>query len=54
VVAKCERGAKGVSSLYRELLAKLYGVTIDAPCSPCSTRSPVVVLAWLFLSVHSG
>jgi transcriptional regulator with XRE-family HTH domain len=29
MVGKWERGAKGVSPLYRELLAKLFGVTID-------------------------
>lgn len=49
MVAKWERGTKGVSPLYRELLAKLYGVTIaqlgldpgvdDEPASAPTDRS---------------
>jgi hypothetical protein len=59
MVAKWERGAKGVSPLYRELLAKLYGVTIDqlglSPgASTASEASPTDRSLLSFLDTAAG
>lgn len=59
MVAKWEAGRKGISPLYRELLAKLYGVTtaqldIDSPSDPAGGSSATDRSLLSFLDTAAG